>query len=159
MRCAMDMRAMEAAWRLVEEEFDAVDVFGEKGAAFLEYTGAKTCLHPLAAGLPVLAALAPLTNGGAIRLWADPTPLMCAVVLVNPPQSRKSQAAALVRDMGIALDEHVRASAHRAFEEKARGEGHDDETLAEKNSTLHPAFWRGSHQRPSSSASRETTPV
>ena len=126
---AMDAMRMEAAWKVVEEKFDAQSMFGPSGAEFIEYIGAKTCLHPLAVGVPVLAALAPLTNGAAITLWSDPSPLAVVAVLVNPPQSRKSQATALVREMGM-LDDFVLKQTQEAFASMQEQRGQEPEHVA-----------------------------
>ena len=97
--------AMEKAWQMVESEFEVGDIFGAYGAMFLREMGAKACLHPLAVAMPVMSALAALTNGASVRLWSEPSPLCIASVLVNPPQSRKSQTTAIVCTMGKVLDE------------------------------------------------------
>ncbi len=79
-------------------------LFGPGGALFLEHVAAARSIHPLAVGMTVLAATAPLSNGAQIRLWAEPSPLCIATILVNPPQSRKSQTTTLVREIGLVLD-------------------------------------------------------
>ena len=108
---------LEDAWKTVRASLDVKDVFGAEGAMFLEETGAKCCLRPLAVAMPVLSALAALSNGAAVRLWSDPSPLCIASILVNPPQSRKSQTAALVREIGRVLDEFSEQMAKRASQE------------------------------------------
>ncbi|CAJ1341393.1 unnamed protein product [Effrenium voratum] len=127
---------LECAWDLVEKECDVGGLFGDKGKKFLEEAAAKRSLHPLAVGLPVLATLAPLANGAKVRIWSEASPLCTAVVLINPPQSRKSQTTSLAREVGLVLDEYAQ---RRVREELLRrhGDGQDgadpvlDELLAE----------------------------
>ena len=112
------MQAMERAWQKVRELFQAPEFFGERGAAFLEHTGAKCYLHPLAIGVPTLAGLASLTNGAAVKIWDKPSPLCIVAILVNPPQSRKSQTTQLFREMGFALDEAASTAARQELNAK-----------------------------------------
>ena len=97
-------RLVEEAWCRVSGDFDATELFGTTGAQFLEELSARRCLHPMAVAMSVLPALAPLSNGAAVRIWSDPSPLCVVAVLVNPAQSRKSQTCSLVRELGWVLD-------------------------------------------------------
>ena len=74
----------------MQDDFSLRNLFGDHGAAFLEAVGARRCIHPLAAAMSILGALAPLANGAGVRLWSDPSPLCVAIVLINAAQSRKS---------------------------------------------------------------------
>ena len=113
---AMPLEALrvELAWKCVRDECALPELFGDQGAAFLEETGAIRCLHPFLVGTTCLATMAALSNGGRVRIWTEPSPLCVAVVLVNPPQSRTSQATSLVRGIGLQMDAaaHARARAH-----------------------------------------------
>ena len=120
---------LEQAWGLVENQFDLQELFGEVGSLFLEEQAAKKCLHTMAISMSVLAGLAPLANGAQVRIWSEPTPLVLATVLINPPQSRKSQTTGLLRELGTVIDqtchERERASMlqrHPAAEEDIQTE-------------------------------------
>lgn len=100
-----DNLVIEQAWGLVEKQFDPQQLFGDHGRLFLEEQAAKKSLHTMAVSMSVLAGLAPLANGAQVRIWTEATPLVLATVLINPPQSRKSQTTSLLREMGIVIDE------------------------------------------------------
>ena len=100
-----DNMVLEQAWGLVENQFDLQELFGEVGSLFLEEQAAKKCLHTMAISMSVLAGLAPLANGAQVRIWSEPTPLVLATVLINPPQSRKSQTTGLLRELGTVIDQ------------------------------------------------------
>lgn len=95
---------LELAWKVVQDECILPDLFGDVGASFLEETAAVRCLHPLRVGVTCLATMAALANGATVQIWTEASPLTVAVVLVNPPQSRKSQTTSLVRSMGLRMD-------------------------------------------------------
>lgn len=105
---------IEHAWNLAEPHYDVEELFGQVGSLFLQEQAAKKCLHTLPIAMSVLAGLAPLSNGGLVRIWSEPTPLVLATVLINPPQSRKSQTTSLLREIGTVIDEtsHARERAH-----------------------------------------------
>ena len=81
----MDNSVIEHAWTLVDNQYDLQELFGEVGSLFLEQA-AKKCLHTMAISMSVLAGLAPLANGALVRAWSEPTLLVLATALVNPPQ-------------------------------------------------------------------------
>ena len=119
-----DNAILEQAWALVENLFDLQELFGEVGSLFLEEEAAKKCLHTMAISMSVLAGLAPLGNGAQVRIWSEPTPLVLATLLINPPQSRTSQTTSLLRELGTVIDQtcHERERAcvlqrHPAVEE------------------------------------------
>ena len=126
-----DNMVIEQAWALVEHQFDLQDLFGEVGSLFLEEQAAKKCLHTMAIAKSVLAGLAPLANGAQVRIWSEPTPLVLATVLINPPQSRKSQTTSLLRELGTVIDQtcHERERARVLQGQLAPAEDIHTETL------------------------------
>jgi hypothetical protein len=131
-RTMSDNMVVEQAWALVENHFDLQELFGEVGRLFLEEQAAKKCLHTMAISMSVLAGLAPLANGAQVRIWSEPTPLVLATVLINPPQSRKSQTTSLLRELGTVIDQtcHERERARVLQRHPAAEEDIQTETLA-----------------------------
>jgi len=130
-RTMSDNMVVEQAWALVENHFDLQELFGEVGRLFLEEQAAKKCLHTMAISMSVLAGLAPLANGAQVRIWTEPTPLVLATVLINPPQSRKSQTTSLLRELGTVIDQtcHERERARVLQRHPAAEEDIQTETL------------------------------
>ena len=118
----LQLTQVEYAWKEVKDDFDLKQLFTEKGAAFVQEQAVKKCLHPLSISMTTLASLAPLSNGAQVKIWAEPTPLVLAAVLINPPQSRKSQTTSLARQIGVVLDEVFHARERELPDAEQQGE-------------------------------------
>ena len=68
----------------------------------------ETSNHEFVTGMTLLGALPPLMNGARAYMFpGSATPMNLAIVLVNYPQSRKSQMTGLVKKIGDELDRYV----------------------------------------------------
>ena len=122
---------IDSTWNKVKDDCSLPDLFGEAGARFVEEIAARKCIHPLAAAMTIVGSMAPLANGAAIRIWSDPSPMCISIVLVNAAQSRKSQTTALVREIGLVLDEVAHARERDRMLKEAKPETDANEVLSE----------------------------
>ena len=99
---------MEAAWSFIDANFDPEFLCGQEGYQFVLYHAIRSSTHPLVTGVTLLAAMAPLTNGGNIQIFPGAaTQLNILAVLVNYHQTQKSQMTKITKDIGDCLDAHI----------------------------------------------------
>lgn len=103
------------AWHAVEELFDPELVFGKKGYQFVLTHAIRTSNHPFVVGMTLLGSMCPLMNGAAVRIFpGSVSPLNVLCILINYPQTRKSQHTKIIKIIGDALDKHVLDEAEAA---------------------------------------------
>ena len=103
-----DKTEMEAAWSIIDANFDPEFLFGQEGYQFVLSHAIRSSTHPLVTGVTLLVGMAPLTNGGNIQIFPGAaTQLNVLAVLVNYPQSQKSQMTKITKDIGDCLDVHI----------------------------------------------------
>ena len=112
-------KEMQQAWQVVEQSFSADAILGPRGAQFVKSHSVRTSSHEFCVTMAILAGLAPLTNGATIDIFPGHCSLLnIMAVLVNYPQTRKSQLTKLVKTMGDELDAHVKARARALVEDE-----------------------------------------
>ena len=119
---------MEASWKLIEDNYDAVEIFGEKATQMLVPLAVRASHHELPLALSLMAGLAACSNGACVQVFPGSlSPLMMCVLNVNYPQTRKSAAFSILNKIGHAIDTAVLSAAQRAerhlLQEDAEAEG------------------------------------
>ena len=109
-RMAADNRHL--AWDHVDKKFQAEQIFGAVGADVIRRGAARSSVHEFGYSLCLQAALLGCVNGAGIAAWPGrPTPLSLVVLVANPQQTRKSQTARVMTEVGKAVDDACRQRA------------------------------------------------
>eukprot|EP00974_Lingulodinium_polyedra_P009341 894339-Lingulodinium_polyedra.AAC.1 len=112
---------MTAAWDAVAS-LDTAAVWGKQGLEFVLSHAVSASTHEFATATTMLASMAPLTNGAQIAAFPGfATPLNVVAVMVNYPQSRKSQLTGFAKAVGDALDARARRVASAAYQPQRDG--------------------------------------
>ena len=111
------MPEMVRSWDALLENLDMKFVFGEKGYQFVLSHAIRASNHAFVTGVTFVTALSPLTNGAAVDIFpGNPSQLNVIAVLVNYPQTRKSQMTKLVKTVVDELDKYIAGLINQAVQ-------------------------------------------
>ena len=159
---------MRAAWKIVEENFHPSDIFGAQGHQFVLTHSVHSSSHPFVVGMTFLASQAALMNGSAVDIFPDTqSPLNATAVLVNYPQTRKSQNTKLCKVLSEQLDKALLSKAESMLRRpevahEGRGRRGASEDSPDGRQSSHGCAWPAlpspaSRQKSSSSEWRATS--
>lgn len=129
-------KEMEAAYDLVDANFQAEGVYGERGAQIVQRLAARASHHPMPYGLAMQAALASSANGACVQAFpGSKSPVSLVVLNVNLPQTRKSQLNMALQEVTGVNDDVATRRAKRLLRE-AHDNEHGAEHVTAKSTTL-----------------------